>query len=156
MLKIIFRFITLVLLNYLVINLSVDIDLEQLVKDFELINISLSKDAIILDFFAGSGTTGHAVSLMNKNDGGERQFILCTNNESNDAKNENKIAIDECYPKIKSIIEGNKKLPEITGIKSNLKYYQIEHQSSEFTDSNKLKIFNNALDMILLKENMMV
>tara|TARA_A100001015_G_scaffold43746_1_gene48080 strand:- start:812 stop:2656 length:1845 start_codon:yes stop_codon:yes gene_type:complete len=111
------------------------------------------KDAIILDFFAGSGTTGHAVSLMNKNDGGERQFILCTNNESNDAENENKIAIDECYPKIKSIIEGNKKLPEITGIKSNLKYYQIEHQSSEFTDSNKLKIFNNALDMILLKEN---
>ena len=111
------------------------------------------KNAVILDFFAGSGTTGHAVSLMNKDDDGKRQFILCTNNESNDAENDNKIASDECYPKIKSIIQGNKKLPELTGIKSNLKYYQIEFQSSEFTDSNKYKIFNNALDMILLKEN---
>mgnify|MGYP005998017019 CR=1 FL=1 len=41
MLKIILRFITLVFFNYLVINFSVDIDLEQLVKDFQLINIFL-------------------------------------------------------------------------------------------------------------------
>ncbi len=39
------------------------------------------KDAIILDFFAGSGTTGHAVLELNKEDGGNRKFILCTNNE---------------------------------------------------------------------------
>ena len=64
MLKIIFRFITLVLLNYLVINLSVDIDLEQLVKDFELINISLSKDAIILDFFISTLITILTLSLI--------------------------------------------------------------------------------------------
>lgn len=64
MLKIIFRFITLVLLNYLVINLSVDIDLEQLVKDFELINISLSKDAIILDFFISILITILTLSLI--------------------------------------------------------------------------------------------
>ena len=51
MLKIIFRFVILVFLNYSVINLSDDIDLEQLVKDFELLNISISKDAILLDFF---------------------------------------------------------------------------------------------------------
>ena len=44
---------------------------------------SIIKDrvnAIVLDFFAGSGTTGHAVMLMNKNLGGNRKFILCTNN----------------------------------------------------------------------------
>jgi adenine-specific DNA-methyltransferase len=35
------------------------------------------KDALILDFFAGSGTTGHAVMELNKADGGSRQFILC-------------------------------------------------------------------------------
>lgn len=64
MLKIIFRFITLVILNYLVINLSVDIDLEQLVKDFELINISLSKDAIILDFFISILITILTLSLI--------------------------------------------------------------------------------------------
>lgn len=40
-----------------------------------------NKNAIVLDFFAGSGTTGHAVLDLNKEDGGHRQFILCTNNE---------------------------------------------------------------------------
>lgn len=46
-----------------------------------LINLHENKDAIILDFFAGSGTTGHAVMELNQEDGGQRQFILCTNNE---------------------------------------------------------------------------
>ena len=39
--------------------------------------------ATILDFFAGSGTTGHAVQALNKEDGGNRKYILCTNNENN-------------------------------------------------------------------------
>lgn len=38
-------------------------------------------DAIILDFFAGSGTTLHAVNLLNKEDGGHRRCIMVTNNE---------------------------------------------------------------------------
>lgn len=42
------------------------------------------KDAIILDFFAGSGTTLHAVNLLNAEDGGHRRCILVTNNEVND------------------------------------------------------------------------
>jgi adenine-specific DNA-methyltransferase len=46
-----------------------------LVKD--AIEISTDKDDIILDFFAGSGTTAHAVLELNKQDGGNRQFILC-------------------------------------------------------------------------------
>ena len=37
----------------------------------------------MLDFFAGSGTTGHAVMDLNKEDNGCRKFILITNNESN-------------------------------------------------------------------------
>ena len=36
--------------------------------------------SLILDFFAGSGTTGQAVLEANRADNGERQFILCTNN----------------------------------------------------------------------------
>ena len=51
-----------------------------------LITIACSnKDAIILDFFAGSGTTGQAVMDLNKEDGGNRKFILCTNNEVNES-----------------------------------------------------------------------
>ncbi|MFI6542955.1 site-specific DNA-methyltransferase [Streptomyces prunicolor] len=38
-------------------------------------------DAVVLDFFAGSGTTGHAVAKLNAEDGGSRRFILVTNNE---------------------------------------------------------------------------
>ena len=38
-------------------------------------------NAIILDFFAGSGTTAHAVALLNKYDNGNRKFILATNND---------------------------------------------------------------------------
>lgn len=57
------------------------------------------KNAIILDYFAGSGTTGHAVLEMNKEDGGNRKFILCTNNEGN-------ICTEITYPRIKNVIEG--------------------------------------------------
>ncbi len=41
-----------------------------------LLKIGSSKDSIILDFFAGSGTTVHAVMKLNKEDGGKRKFIL--------------------------------------------------------------------------------
>ena len=43
-------------------------------------------DAIILDFFAGSGTTLHAVNLLNAEDDGKRRCILVTNNEVSEAE----------------------------------------------------------------------
>ena len=51
MLKNIFRFFSLIVANYLVIYLSSDIDLDQLVKDFELINIEFSSNSYLLAFF---------------------------------------------------------------------------------------------------------
>ena len=45
-----------------------------------------NKNALVLDFFAGSGTTGHAVLELNKEDEGNRHFILCTNNEVSASK----------------------------------------------------------------------
>ena len=38
-------------------------------------------DAVVLDFFAGSGTTAHAVARLNRQDGGRRQSIMVTNND---------------------------------------------------------------------------
>ena len=44
------------------------------------------KNALIVDFFAGSGTTLHAVNLLNAEDGGQRRCIIVTNNEVSDAE----------------------------------------------------------------------
>jgi len=56
-------------------------------------------NSIILDYFAGSGTTGHAVLELNKQDNGNRKFILSTNNENN-------IINEVCFPRIQRVIEG--------------------------------------------------
>lgn len=68
------------------------------------------KDSIVLDFFAGSGTTGHAVAQLNKEDGGNRKYILCTNNENN-------ICEEVTYQRLKNI---QNDLPH------NLKYYKTD------------------------------
>lgn len=65
----------------------------------------VNKKAKILDFFAGSGTTGQAVMELNREDGGNRQFILCTNNEITE-KNPNGIAYDVTSKRLKRIMTG--------------------------------------------------
>ena len=49
----------------------------------ELIRATTSEDSIVMDFFAGSGTVGHACLDLNNEDGGNRKFILVCNKESN-------------------------------------------------------------------------
>ena len=56
------------------------------VKDTINFAVKENKNALILDFFAGSGTTLHAVNLLNAEDGGHRQCIMVTNNEVSDAE----------------------------------------------------------------------
>ena len=53
----------------------------------ELVRATTNKNSIVLDFFAGSGTAGHAVIELNKEDNGNRKYILISNNESNICKN---------------------------------------------------------------------
>lgn len=80
---------------------------------FEINGIS-SKNAIVLDFFAGSGTTAQAVLEQNKRDGGNRKFILCTNNEQSICEN-------VTYKRIANISNG---YGEREAIPTNLKYYR--------------------------------
>jgi len=113
-----------------------------------LMMIDLPKNAIILDFFAGSGTTGHAVLELNKEDGGNRKFILCTNNEGN-------ICTEVCYPRIEKVIKGYK-TPEsekIDGLGGNLRYFKTDFVDSTPTAKNKKKIVDKFAEMICLKEN---
>lgn len=107
-----------------------------------------NKNLIILDFFAGSGTTGHAVLDLNKEDGGNRKFILCTNNE-------NKICEDVCYPRIKKVIGGykNSRGEKIEGLGGNLKYFKTDFVDAEPTDKNKIKLTKEATEMLCLKED---
>ena len=89
------------------------------VKHF--LNMIPNKNSIILDFFAGSGTTGHAVLELNQEDGGNRQFILCTNNENN-------ICEEVTYQRLKKVIEGyvTPKDKVVEGIPANLTYYKTK------------------------------
>lgn len=104
------------------------------------------KGAIVLDYFAGSGTTGHAVMILNKEDNGNRKFILCTNNE-------NGIAEEVCYPRIESVIKGHEDYQDITGIPANLKYFRTDFVDAEPTDKNKKKIVDKSTEMLCLKED---
>ena len=87
----------------------------------ELLEQTTQKDSIILDFFAGSGTTAQATLSLNQKDGGNRSFIICTNNE-------NSICENVTYPRVKTVITG-KRFDESTyseGIPANLKYYRTD------------------------------
>jgi adenine-specific DNA-methyltransferase len=91
-----------------------------------IINLSSTQNSIILDFFAGSGTTGHAVLELNKEDGGNRQFILCTNNENN-------ICEEVTYERLNKVINGytTPKGKEVQGISANLKYLKTKLEPKE-------------------------
>lgn len=72
----------------------------------QIFHISSKPESVILDFFAGSGTTGHSVLDLNKKDGGNRTFILCQLNEKTDTT-PNGIAYDVTSKRLKRIMTGS-------------------------------------------------
>lgn len=96
-----------------------------------------ARNSIVLDFFAGSGTTGHAVMQLNKEDGGNRKYILCTNNENN-------ICEEVTYQRLKNI---QKELPH------NLKYYKTEFipKFSDDEESISDKMMEHIRELIELE-----
>ena len=110
-------------------------------------NLFDKKSAVILDFFAGSGTTGHAVLELNASDGGHRQFILCTNNE-------NGIAENVTYPRIKKVIEG---YGDKEGIPAEVRYFQTEFVEKDkeegVTDAVLYEMVDRSTDMLKIREN---
>jgi len=111
----------------------------------ELIKMVCSKeDAVILDFFAGSGTTGQSVLELNK-DGGKRQFILCTSNEVTDStpngvvydvtsKRLKRIMTGSCYDGSKEFGLSRKKFTPYGG---NLDVYEIDQVANFETSRGK-------------------
>lgn len=79
-----------------------------------ILDLSTKKDSIILDCFAGSGTTGHAVLKYNsEHENSKRSFIMCTNNE-------NGICRDVTYERIRRVIDNEK-------YAASLKYYKVDY-----------------------------
>jgi adenine-specific DNA-methyltransferase len=115
----------------------------------EILSLATNKkeNSIILDFMAGSGTTGQAVLELNKEDGSNHQFILCTNNENN-------ICSDVCYPRIEKAIRGykNSKREKVEGLVGNLKYFKTDVVNAESTDKNKKKLTEQATEMLCIRE----
>ncbi|QLG69871.1 MAG: Type III restriction-modification system methylation subunit [Candidatus Woesebacteria bacterium] len=119
----------------------------------KIATIYSGKNAIILDFFAGSGTTGNAVLELNREDNRDHKFILCTNNENNNG-NGYKIAEYICYPRIKKVIEGYKNLKgeQVEGLGGNLKYFKTDFVDAEPSDKNKIRLTHQATEMLCVKE----
>ena len=63
-------------------------------------------DALILDFFAGSGTTAHAVHKLNAADGGERRCILVSSTEATTEQPDKNLCRDVCATRVRRVIEG--------------------------------------------------
>ncbi|WP_322555916.1 site-specific DNA-methyltransferase [Mycoplasma mycoides] len=110
-----------------------------------LIGLNQNKNARILDFYAGSGTTGHAVLELNRQVNGNRTFTLVTNNENN-------IGIDVCYERLFRINNG-KSTDNKTDFKwikknkpylSNLDVFNIKYYST--------KLFENETDNKIIKD----
>lgn len=120
----------------------------------KIIELASTNRSTILDFFAGSGTTGQAVIEYNLEDEGFRKFILCTNNENNNGSGD-KIAEDICYPRIKKVIENFEKESKgklVSNRPGGLKYFKTDFVDAEPTDKNKRKMVAKSTEMLCLKE----
>lgn len=115
-----------------------------------LIDRFVDFNPIILDFFAGSGTTLHATMQLNAEDGGHRQCILVTNNENN-------ICEEVTYKRNRRVIQGytNAKGEEVAGLtKNNLRYYRTGFVGRSRSMQNMRKLVNLATDMLCIMENL--
>lgn len=115
-----------------------------------ILQIAGNKDSVVLDFFAGSGTTAQAVLELNKEDGGQRKFILCTNNENN-------ICEEITYQRVKTVITGKRQdgSEYSEGIPANFKYYHTDFvpKSEEYLADSLL---NHVTEMIQLEHGVRI
>lgn len=139
--------------SYLLTSLFGKKDIFTNPKPVELITNVIShhgnKRGIILDFFAGSGTTLHATMQLNAEDGGHRQCILVTNNE-------NGICENVTYERNRKVIQGytTPKGEEVPGLKANnLRYYKTHLLPREQTIRNKRALVAASTDLLCIKND---
>ncbi|WP_027120478.1 DNA methyltransferase, partial [Mycoplasmopsis lipofaciens] len=116
-----------------------------------ILKLHKNKNARILDFFAGSGTTAQAVMELNREDGGNRTYTIVTNNENN-------IAYDVTYERLYRINKGIgtkgetfKWTEKNEPFKNNLNVYKTEYYDTEI-DENSDSLINQKLKQNLKEE----
>jgi len=115
-----------------------------------------SEDDLILDFFAGSGTTAHAVLSQNEEDEGQRRFILVSSTEANEDAPEKNVCRDVCARRVRRVIEGysvpvRNGTKEVPGLLGDFAYFRCRRISpGHLLDIEHAHVWN-ALQMIHLE-----
>ena len=133
-----------------------------LIKDF--IEISTDKNALILDFFAGSATTAHAVMQLNAEDGGNRKYIMVQldeeTNKDSEARKAGYNTIDEISRErikraAKKIRQENPMFAD--NLDLGFKHYRLQHIETQTLDKIlefdktqllELELFENMVDKL--------
>jgi adenine-specific DNA-methyltransferase len=104
--------------------------------------------AIVLDFFAGSGTTTHAVAQLNAADGGSRQAIVVTNNE-------NDICRSVTQPRVKAVLTGKWADGQThDALPGSLRFYRTDFLPKRRNrDQELIDLARAAVDILALKES---
>lgn len=123
-----------------------------------LINITNKNDNItILDFFAWSWTTWHAVLDLNKQDWWHRKFILCSNRENTSENPDKNICKDITYERVKKVMQWytNSKWENIEWLGWwNLRYYTTEFiQNKKSTDDLRQGFIYLCDELLCIKED---
>ena len=94
----------------------------------KILKLATDKDSIILDFFAGSGTTAHAVMKLNAEDGGKRRFILVSSTEATGDAPDKNLCRDVCAERVRRVAQGytNKKGEAVEGLGGSFAYLRTK------------------------------
>lgn len=112
-----------------------------------ILTLASSKDSVILDFFAGSGTTLHSVMMTNKQDGGRRQCILVQSSEGN-------ICESFTYERNKRVIFWGANT-SLAGLPANrLRYYRTDFIPRDRTQKNMRDLVSASTDLLCIKEDL--
>lgn len=124
-----------------------------------MLELSTKNDDIILDFFAGSGTTAHAVMDLNAEDGGNRKYILVQLPEATDEKSE---AYKAGYKKISDITkERIKRVIKKLDYKDGFKSYYLDNSNFQMfkelkkRPNDSLESIKKMLKMSVFQENIL-
>jgi adenine-specific DNA-methyltransferase len=98
-----------------------------------ILRIATKPSDIVLDFFAGSGTTAHAVMKLNAEDGGKRRFILVSSTEATEGEPDKNLCRDVCAERVRRVIQGytNKKGEAVDGLGGGFAYLRTRRLPAE-------------------------